>query len=127
IAGAAGTAVAGEAGSSLRAEIRNPADRRDVVGSVRYASEREIDAALAAAAQGAVEWGRTAADERATRLERAADLYEQQACEQAALAVREAGKTLADALAEVREAVDSLRYYGAQARAQLTERHAPLG
>src|SRR5690606_27493454 len=52
---------------------------------------------------------------RAAMLERAADLYEAHACEFFALCAREAGKTLADGVAEVREAVDFLRYYAGQA------------
>ena len=51
------------------------------------------------------------AAERAAALRRAADLYEENAAELTALATREAGKTLPDAIAEVREAVDFLRYY----------------
>ena len=54
--------------------------------------------------------------ERAAILRRAADLYEANAVEFFALATREAGKTLADGVAEVREAVDFLRYYAAEAR-----------
>src|SRR5690606_16279141 len=52
---------------------------------------------------------------RAAILERAADLYEKNAVEFFALATREAGKSLADGVAEVREAVDFLHYYAAQA------------
>ena len=57
------------------------------------------------------------AAERAAALRRAADLYEENAAELTALATREAGKTLPDAIAEVREAVDFLRYYADQAEA----------
>ena len=62
--------------------------------------------------------GRTPAREaRAAMLERAADLFEANLPEFIALCVREAGKTVPDAIAEVREAVDFLRYYAARARA----------
>ncbi len=57
------------------------------------------------------DWSARPAAERAAALRRAADLYEENAAELTALATREAGKTLADAIAEVREAVDFLRYY----------------
>ena len=71
---------------------------------------------------------RLPAGERAACLERAADLLEAERATLLALAVREAGKTLANAVAEVREAVDFLRYYAAQARAELDHPGvAPLG
>jgi RHH-type proline utilization regulon transcriptional repressor/proline dehydrogenase/delta 1-pyrroline-5-carboxylate dehydrogenase len=57
---------------------------------------------------------------RAERLERAADLLEERDALFLGLAIDEAGKTLVDAVAEVREAVDFLRYYAAQARADFT-------
>jgi RHH-type proline utilization regulon transcriptional repressor/proline dehydrogenase/delta 1-pyrroline-5-carboxylate dehydrogenase len=57
---------------------------------------------------------------RAERLERAADLLEERDALFLGLAIDEAGKTLADAVAEVREATDFLRYYAAQARADFT-------
>ena len=59
-------------------------------------------------------------------LRRAADLYEANAVEFFALATREAGKTLADAVAEVREAVDFLRYYAGRG-GQAPSRHAARG
>ncbi|WP_155518997.1 aldehyde dehydrogenase family protein, partial [Xanthomonas euvesicatoria] len=72
--------------------------------------------ASAAAAQPA--WNRTPAASRATILEHAADLLETRMPDFMAICVKEAGKTLPDAVAEVREAVDFLRYYAGQARAQ---------
>src|SRR3546814_990369 len=57
---------------------------------------------------------------RAERLERAAELLEERDALFLGLAIDEAGKTLVDAIAEVREAVDFLRYYAAQARADFT-------
>ncbi len=62
------------------------------------------------------QWDRTPARERAAMLEKAADLMEENAPEFMALCAREAGKTVHDAIAEVREAVDFLRYYALQAR-----------
>jgi len=63
-----------------------------------------------------LELGFNPADERAAILERAANLLEARKPEFIALCVREAGKTLPDALSEVREAVDLLRYYACEAR-----------
>ncbi len=64
-------------------------------------------------------WSRLGAAERADRLDRAADLLEDARPRLALLAVREAGKTVANAVGEVREAADFCRYYAAQARREL--------
>ncbi|HYD78858.1 MAG TPA: trifunctional transcriptional regulator/proline dehydrogenase/L-glutamate gamma-semialdehyde dehydrogenase [Paucimonas sp.] len=97
--------------------VRNPADRRDIVGDVIEAEADDVETALAAAAAYAVDWQTTAPAERAAALVRAADLLERQQLELIALAIREAGKSLPNAIAEVREAVDFLRYYAAQVAA----------
>src|SRR5690606_28038947 len=73
------------------------------------AVDRAIDMAVAAQPR----WDRLPAAERAAILRRAADLYETHAPELLGLCVAEAGKTLPDSIAEVREAVDFLRYYAA--------------
>ncbi len=90
----------------------DPADHRRRVGTVAEA--------LAAAASAAPEWAATPLEERAGCLEQAADLMEEERAELMAVCVREAGKTIADALAEVREAVDFCRYYAARGRADFT-------
>jgi RHH-type proline utilization regulon transcriptional repressor/proline dehydrogenase/delta 1-pyrroline-5-carboxylate dehydrogenase len=97
--------------------VVNPADPTDTVGEVREGGAAEAAAALAAAEAGFGPWSATPAAERAAVLRRAAELYEANAPELTALATREAGKTLPDAIAEVREAVDFLRYYADQAEA----------
>ena len=89
--------------------VRNPADHRDVVGEVRFAAPAEVEAALAAARP----WD-AAPEERARVLRRASDLMEERHGEVFALLAREAGKTLPDAVSELREAVDFLRYYAAR-------------
>jgi RHH-type proline utilization regulon transcriptional repressor/proline dehydrogenase/delta 1-pyrroline-5-carboxylate dehydrogenase len=73
-----------------------------------------VETALAAAAAFAPEWGSTSAASRAALLNRVADLYERDHAELMALAVREAGKSLPNSIAELREAVDFLRYYSEQ-------------
>jgi RHH-type transcriptional regulator, proline utilization regulon repressor / proline dehydrogenase / delta 1-pyrroline-5-carboxylate dehydrogenase len=100
--------------SSQPHDIRNPADHRDVVGRVAEAGTAEVESALAAAEAYATDWQTTPPAERAAALVRAADLLEEHQAELMALAIREAGKTLPNAIAEVREAVDFLRYYAAQ-------------
>ncbi|HEY0848174.1 MAG TPA: trifunctional transcriptional regulator/proline dehydrogenase/L-glutamate gamma-semialdehyde dehydrogenase [Noviherbaspirillum sp.] len=102
------------ASSSAPQEIRNPADHRDVVGQVIEADADIVETALAAADAYATDWQTMPPAARAGMLVRAADLFEQHQPELMALAVREAGKSLPNAIAEVREAVDFLRYYAAQ-------------
>ncbi len=109
-------------------EVLNPADRHDVVGHTRYANSTEVAAALARATEAAPAWAATSADERAACLRRAADALEGRMPVLIGLIVREAGKSYANAVAEVREAVDFLRYYAAElVRTFGAERHAPLG
>jgi RHH-type proline utilization regulon transcriptional repressor/proline dehydrogenase/delta 1-pyrroline-5-carboxylate dehydrogenase len=103
--------------------ITEPADRGRIVGAVREATGPEVEAAVAAAAGAWRAWDLTPADERARCLERAAALLEANVDELVSLCVREAGKTLADAVAEVREAADFCRYYAARGRVDFA---APL-
>ncbi len=97
--------------------VTDPAERERIVGTVTLANADDVEAALAAAAGAASSWVATPAEERAACLDRAAELLEARRAGFMAMAVREAGKTLPDALAEVREAADFCRYYAARARA----------
>jgi len=99
----------------------NPARRSDVIGDVRLTSLEELEQATADACAFHSEWDRTPAAGRAGMLEKAADLMEQNSAEFMALCCREAGKTINDAVAEVREAVDFLRYYALQARSRFDQ------
>jgi RHH-type proline utilization regulon transcriptional repressor/proline dehydrogenase/delta 1-pyrroline-5-carboxylate dehydrogenase len=102
-------------------EIRNPANLSDVVGTVHEASQASVDEAVGRGVDAFPGWAGTGVEVRSGILRAAADLYEQHAHEFFALAAREAGKTPLDAVAEVREAVDFLRYYALQApRAERT-------
>ncbi len=115
--------AAGEA-SGPRKEVRNPADHRDLVGYVTEAVAEQVDQAVAAARA----WDATAPGDRAACLFRAADLLATRMAQLIGLIVREAGKTFASAVAEVREAVDFLRYYAAQVRDHYPAgSHTPLG
>ena len=102
-------------------ELTSPADRSIVVGHVHEATEAEVARALDAAINGFESWSATAAAERADILRRIADLYEEHIAEFCAIAAREAGKILLDGVAEVREAVDFLRYYATEAERLETE------
>jgi len=84
---------------------------------VPEATEPQAHAAIAAAQQGFADWSVTPAEDRAACLERAADLLEQRRAHFIALLQQEGGKTLDDAVAELREAVDFCRYYAQQGRA----------
>ncbi|MBX8572094.1 trifunctional transcriptional regulator/proline dehydrogenase/L-glutamate gamma-semialdehyde dehydrogenase [Pseudomonas cichorii] len=106
----------------------NPSDQRDVVGHVQEANLEDVDNALQSALIAGPIWQATPPAERAAILERAADLMENEIQPLMGLLVREAGKTFANAIAEVREAVDFLRYYAVQARNDFSnDTHRPLG
>ncbi|WP_299204461.1 bifunctional proline dehydrogenase/L-glutamate gamma-semialdehyde dehydrogenase PutA [uncultured Amphritea sp.] len=107
--------VAGGSQSSQAVEVHNPAIPGDCVGQVVTASPEDIETAIVAAQQGYRSWSQKSAAERAATLRTFADLLEQHAPELFTLATREAGKTLRDAVGEVREAVDFARFYANEA------------
>jgi RHH-type proline utilization regulon transcriptional repressor/proline dehydrogenase/delta 1-pyrroline-5-carboxylate dehydrogenase len=108
--------VDGEPQTGVERLLTDPSDRRRVVGRVFDAGDEAIEQALASAARAADGWTRSEVEQRAQCLERTADLLEAHCAELMALCVREAGKSIEDALAEVREASDFCRYYAACAR-----------
>jgi len=116
--------LVGKPEGAVAQEVRSPATG-EIVGTVMVATVGDVDAALAAAQSWKNGWAARPAGERAALLRRAADLYEAHAPELLALCAREAGKTLADSVGEVREAVDFLRYYAAEA--EKAEERRPLG
>lgn len=91
--------------------VRNPADPDDLVGHVTQASEADIDAAITAAQGGFQEWSGMSAEQRGACIRKVGDLFEAHADELFALTTREAGKSLLDAIAEIREAVDFAQFY----------------
>lgn len=109
-------------------EVRNPAQWQDIVGWVCEASEERAGAAVERAVRGAPNWAGTSPVARGDVLARAADLLAQRGQMLMGLIVREAGKTLPNAVAEIREAVDFLRYYGQQVAERFDNaRERPLG
>ncbi len=106
----------GVAGQGPIREITSPHDRRVIVGAVREAGEASVSKAMASAAGAQQDWNQLGGEKRAVILERAAELYEANTELLMALLVREAGKSLDNALADLREAVDFLRYYAIRAR-----------
>jgi len=105
--------------------ITSPHDRRITVGTTFEANAAEVDRMARAGHAAQVGWDALGGEARAKLLDRTADLYEEHAEEFFSLCTREAGKTLVDAVLEVREAVDFLRFYAAEARRQFT-RPLPL-
>ncbi|MEM6489398.1 MAG: bifunctional proline dehydrogenase/L-glutamate gamma-semialdehyde dehydrogenase PutA, partial [Pseudomonadota bacterium] len=105
----------GAEGEGTARAVLNPADPGDTVGTVVEARPAAVEAALAAAGPAGRAWAEAPVAARADALRRAADLYEAEHGALFALLAREAGKTLPDAVAELREAVDFLRYYAAEA------------
>lgn len=99
--------------------VLNPCDKAQTVGKITEATLAQADQALEYASKSAETWRKTSVEERAVCLERAANLLEERMPEFMAMAVREAGKSLSDAVGEVREAVDFCCYYAEQARKEL--------
>ncbi len=111
-------------GGSLGRALANPAKLDEIVGHIADDDAAAAQEAITRALNAAPSWSALPVNSRAVILEKTADLYEANAPELMALAVREAGKTRSDAIAEVREAVDFLRYYAAEARVSMPGRQA---
>jgi RHH-type proline utilization regulon transcriptional repressor/proline dehydrogenase/delta 1-pyrroline-5-carboxylate dehydrogenase len=103
--------------------VVSPFDHRITVGTTFEATAAEVDRMARAGHAAQVGWDALGGEARARLLERTADLYEAHSEEFFSLCIREAGKTLIDAILEVREAVDFLRFYASEARRQFA---APL-
>ncbi len=100
--------------AELTKNISNPAQPADTIGVVIEATVEDCTMAIERASLFAPSWQQTHATERARCLNKAADLYESNIAQFCALTCKEAGKHITDGIAEVREAVDFLRYYAAQ-------------
>ena len=103
------------------AEVHSPADVNSIIGKVSFVTAEDALLALGIAYNAFPEWNNTEVNLRAECLEKIADLYEQNMEKLMMILVKEAGKVLSDAIAEVREAVDFLRYYALQARKELSQ------
>ncbi|MDE2333276.1 MAG: bifunctional proline dehydrogenase/L-glutamate gamma-semialdehyde dehydrogenase PutA [Rhodospirillales bacterium] len=108
-------------------ELFNPADHTDMVGTVVEADPAIVARAIAFAEAAAPAWAATAPARRAAILRRAADLLEARTTALIPLIVREAGKSIANAVGEVREAVDFLRYDADAIAGFDNATHRPLG
>ena len=115
-----------ETGGALR-PVFNPARLGQQIGQAADASLADVAAAVAAAAKAQGSWDALGGAARAEVLERAADLFERDRGLLIGLCIREAGKTLANGLSDVREAIDFLRYYAHLARAEFAAPHEQPG
>ncbi|VAW12819.1 Proline dehydrogenase / Delta-1-pyrroline-5-carboxylate dehydrogenase, partial [hydrothermal vent metagenome] len=107
--------IAGGPLANRKKDVLNPAAPGEFVGILTEASKEDIETAIAGAGDGVTAWSAMKAAERGAILRRAADLFEAGFGEVFALLAREAGKTLADCVGELREAVDFLCEYAATA------------
>ena len=114
------TAAPTGGGKGEKSSIHSPTDTSRLVGDVTWANEKDVDRIVRSALGAQIEWDQRGGEARAALLDRAADLFEEHRDELFSLCVREAGKTLPDAVLEVREAVDFLRYYASEARRLFT-------
>ncbi|MGE3335972.1 MAG: bifunctional proline dehydrogenase/L-glutamate gamma-semialdehyde dehydrogenase PutA [Rhodospirillaceae bacterium] len=105
--------VAGRRREGAVVEVKDPANNTRIVGAASLASMNDVASALSEAERGFGGWSNVPVGERARCLNKMADLIEKNRIELMALCIREAGKTIPDALAEIREAVDFCRYYAA--------------
>ncbi|MBB6260764.1 RHH-type proline utilization regulon transcriptional repressor/proline dehydrogenase/delta 1-pyrroline-5-carboxylate dehydrogenase [Paenochrobactrum gallinarii] len=108
-------------------DVLNPGDHSDKIGTVFEVSEEDAAKAVQLAAKSVKDWAAKPAAERAACLDRAADKMQEEMPVLLGLIVREAGKSLPNAIAEVREAIDFLRYYADQARRTIGAAHQSLG
>ena len=111
-----GPIIGGRVVTDADAPVVSPTNSMETVGMSRDATDAEIVQAMDLAAQAQPEWDATPAGKRAACLERAAELLEERRGLFLRLLVKEAGKTLPDAVAELREAIDFCRYYAVRGR-----------
>jgi len=107
--------------------VFNPADLDTRIGSVSDATPGEVTRAIEAAVKAQPGWDARGGGERAAILEKAADLMERDRALLIGLCIREAGKTLANGISDVREAIDFLRYYAKGARDDFAAPHPRPG
>ena len=119
-----GPIIDGVTGAGALMASTNPANHKEVIGRVVFAAPAQVEMACEKAAAAQNDWAGTPAKERAAILRKAAELMEARTPSFMQIAAREAGKTVIDAIAEIREAVDFLRYYADQAEKL---QGAPLG
>ena len=109
----------------LSYQIFNPANITDIVGIIKDATPQQVEASIKVAHHHLQDWQTVTPQIRASYLLKAANLIEENTAEFIALAIREAGKTFQNAISEIRETVDFLRYYATEINNLSTT--SPLG
>lgn len=99
--------------------VTSPSNSELVIGQVNKATEADVEEALQVADAARKKWAETPVEERATILERAADLFQEEMPALMAILTREGGKHIIDCMSEVRETIDYCRYYAYRAREDL--------
>lgn len=107
--------------------VVNPGDHLDVVGEVIEVTEKDAEQMVASAAKACAAWAKVQPSKRADILDKAADIMQSRMPTLLALAAREAGKSIPNSIAEVREAIDFLRFYAAEVRETFKGNETPLG
>jgi RHH-type proline utilization regulon transcriptional repressor/proline dehydrogenase/delta 1-pyrroline-5-carboxylate dehydrogenase len=124
---AAAPLVNGKITTGAARPVVSPIDQTSIVGNVFDPTREQVNQAVDAAREGFASWSRIPAHMRAEILEQAANLLEVRRVHFIALLQREGGKTLDDALSEVRETVDFFRYYASEGRKQFGDGEAMPG
>ena len=112
----AGPLVNGETLVGETNDVLSPYNTSQVVGQLSFANSQAIEQAISSADKAFPSWTATPVEQRASALQKLADLLEENREELIALCTREAGKSIQDGIDEVREAVDFCRYYAVQAK-----------
>lgn len=120
-------AAEGTPKSAKARPVLNPGDHSDQVGEVVEIDEKTARHMVSVAEKAAPSWAKMAPKKRAEIMEKAADIMQERMPALLALAAREAGKSIPNSIAEVREAIDFLRFYAGQVRTTFNGNEEPLG
>lgn len=119
--------IKGKVDEECNRKIINPAEENDIVGYARDTTEKEVNVAITMAEQSSKIWSALEIHQKASILNDAATLMQNRINILISLLVREAGKTISNAISEVREAIDFLRYYSSNIKDFDLQKFVPLG
>jgi RHH-type proline utilization regulon transcriptional repressor/proline dehydrogenase/delta 1-pyrroline-5-carboxylate dehydrogenase len=108
-------------GTSESIEVRSPVDLDFIVGHTIYANEQDTKLALSNAQEAFANWNETSVSERVKIINNVGDLMQENQDMLMHLLRHEAGKSLADSISEIKEAIDFCRYYAAHASNKMAE------
>lgn len=107
--------------------ITNPANKNDIIGECQQSTIQDVESALASSVQGIKKWSSIEPIKRSEILQESANKIENNVETFIGLLVRESGKTFSNAISEIRESIDFLRYYAYQIKNFKNEDYCPLG